>query len=364
MNLIKILTNPIYLRNLIKLKFEFKPPNQAEILIYDNTTTESGYTDILFKKKNRVIFFNRFEKINIFVLYKSLINRKYNKLTKNYIYHYFSYVKPKIIYTSIDNNPAFYLLKFIYPQAIYISDQNGMRDNLFYSYCRNQIKKKKLKYLCDYYFVFGDYEKQRTKKIINGKIISSGNSHNNFYTVKKYKKKRIITYISSKIYLRPELEKKIFKKLIKFCEKFDYKLFYLDRPRQNNKKLLISSFGSQNWNYIQSRSRLLKYKILSQSKLVAFAHSTLGYEFLSRGSKCVAFNHQNYNYSNLFKVNKNGQFWCEPENYNIVEKKLNEVINYTDHQWKNIIKKNATKIMYYDKNNKIKKKIIDKVLNE
>ena len=39
-------------------------------------------------------------------------------------------------------------------------------------------------------------------------------------------------------------------------------------------------------------------------------------------------------------------------------------MNYTDHQWKNIIKKKATKIMYYDKNNKLKKKIIDRILNE
>lgn len=363
MSLIKILTNHVYFKNLIKIKFEFKPPEQVEILIYDNTTTESGYTDILFKKKKKISFFNRFEKINIFILYKSLINRKYSKLIKNYVYHYFNHVKPKIIYTSIDNNPAFYLLKHIYPNAIYISDQNGMRDNLFYSYCKNQIKLKKKNFLCDYYFVFGDYENKRMKKIINGKIISSGNSHNNFYSIKKQKKRKIITYISSKIYLRPELEKKIFKKLIKFSQKFNYKLFYLDRPRQNNKNLLTKAFESKNWNYLQTKSRHLKYKILSQSKLVTFAHSTLGYELLSRGSKCVAFNHQNYNYSNLFKVKKNGKFWCDPDKYSVVEKKLNEVINYSDQEWKNIIKKNATKIMYYDKNNKIKKKIIDKILN-
>ena len=360
MNLLKILTNPNILRNLTKIKFEFKPPTQAEILIYDNATNESGYTDIFFKRKNKVTFFNRFEKINIFILYKSLIKRKYSKFKKNYIYHYFCYVKPKIIYTCVDNNPAFYLLKLIYPQAIYISDQNGMRDGLFYSYCKNQ---KKIKYLCDYFFVFGDYEKQRTKKIIKGKIISSGNSHNNFYTIKKQKKKRMITYISSKFSLYPELEKKIFKKLIRFCEKFNYKLFYLGR-QGDDKELLVRSFESQNWNYIQSKSGHLKYKILSQSKLVAFAHSTLGYQFLSRGSKCVVFNHQKFNYSNLFKENKNGQFWCEPKDYNVVEKKIKKVINYNDHQWKNIIKKKATKIMYYDKNNKLKKKIIDRILNE
>ena len=108
----------------------------------------------------------------------------------------------------------------------------------------------------------------------------------------------------------------------------------------------------------------MKYKILSQSKLITFAHSTLGYQFLSRGSKCVAFNHQKYNYSNLFKVKKNGKFWCDPDKYSVVEKKLLEIINYTDREWKKIIKFYATKIMYYDKNNKKKKEISNKILND
>ena len=60
MSLIKILTNHVYLKNLIKIKFEFKPPEQVEILIYDNATTEAGFTDIFFKKKNKIYFFNKF----------------------------------------------------------------------------------------------------------------------------------------------------------------------------------------------------------------------------------------------------------------------------------------------------------------
>jgi len=364
MNLLKTLTNPVYLKNLFRIKFEFKQPNKADILIYDNETTERGYTDIFFKNKNKISFFNRLEKINLFILFKSLLFRKFNSLKENYIYHFFNYVKPKIVYTSIDNNPAFYLLKFIFPKAIYLSDQNGMRDNIFYDFCKKQIKEKKKKYICDYYFVFGDYEKKRTKKIINGKILSLGNTKNNFFTIKKQKQKRIITYISSKIKLRPEMEKKIFTKLIKFCDKYKYKLYFLDRPGQNNKKLLEKIFKSSNWNYIKYKTNFTKYKILSQSKLIAFAHSTLGYEFLSRGSKCISFNNRHYNYSNLSKMNKMGKFWCSPDKYEIVEKKLLEILNYTDREWKKIIKLYSTKIMYYDKKNKNKKKIIYKILND
>jgi len=160
------------------------------------------------------------------------------------------------------------------------------------------------------------------------------------------------------------MEKKIFTKLIKFCDKYKYKLYFLDRPGQNNKKLLEKIFKSSNWNYIKYKTNFTKYKILSQSKLIAFAHSTLGYEFLSRGSKCISFNNRHYNYSNLSKMNKMGKFWCSPDKYEIVEKKLLEILNYTDREWKKIIKLYSTKIMYYDKNNKNKKKIIYKILND
>ena len=50
---------------------------------------------------------------------------------KNYKLNIFRDVSPKIIYTSIDNNLGFFKLKDLYPNATYIADQNGMRDENF-----------------------------------------------------------------------------------------------------------------------------------------------------------------------------------------------------------------------------------------
>lgn len=363
MNIFKVLSNPYYLNNLVKIKLDIFPPKKADILIYDYETVRGGYSDIMFKNEKKEFFFNRFEKLNLYIFLKSLIIYKFINFKKNYIFHFFNYVKPKIVYTSIDNNPAFYLLKNIYPETVYIADQNGQRNNIFYEHCYNEIKKNDIKYSCDYCFVFGQFEKKRLKKIIKGNIIAAGNTRNNFYIIKKQRKKKIITYISSKIRRRTELETKIFGNLIKFCRKFNYKLFFLDSAGQNNKKLLTKIFKSDGWNYIQFKSNSSKYKFLSQNKLIAFAHSTLGYQFLSRGLKCVAFNHNFYNYSNLFKINKIGKFWCSPDKYNTVEKKILEVIRCNDTEWKKIFKTQAPKIMYFDKKNKLKKKIINKILN-
>tara|TARA_A100001015_G_C14388461_1_gene480740 strand:+ start:112 stop:255 length:144 start_codon:yes stop_codon:yes gene_type:complete len=47
-----------------------------------------------------------------------------------------------------------------------------------------------------------------------------------------------------------------------------------------------------------------------------------------------------------------------------LKKKLLEVIRYSDAEWKKIFKTQVFKIMYFDKKNKLKKKIINKILNE
>lgn len=211
--------------------------------------------------------------------------------------------------------------------------------------------------------MFGGYERERLKKIIKGKIIIAGNSRNNFIKIKKQKKQKIITYISSKIRLRPVLEKKIFSKLIIFCKKFNYKLFFLDRPNQNNKNYLISIFGEGNWKYVQYKNNYTKYKLLSKSKLIAFAHSTLGYQFLSRGSRCISFNNNYYNYSNLFHTKKTGEYWCSPNKYKTVEKKLLEILSFTNSQWKSVVKLFVKEVLFYDNNNKKRKKIINTILN-
>ena len=60
MNIFKVLSNPNYLRNLIKIKFDIFPPKKADILVYDYTTVTSSFSDILFKKKSKEFFYNRF----------------------------------------------------------------------------------------------------------------------------------------------------------------------------------------------------------------------------------------------------------------------------------------------------------------
>ena len=85
----------------------------------------------MFKKNDIEFYDTRYESINIFVIL----------FTLNYKINYFKFVSPKIIYTAIDNNIGFFKLKDIFPSPIYIADQKGMRDNIFYNECKNFLRK-------------------------------------------------------------------------------------------------------------------------------------------------------------------------------------------------------------------------------
>ena len=83
---------------LFKLNFQFLPPKKSDVLVYDNMTVVTGYSSIIFKNTNIEVFYSRYEKINLFILIKSIFFFfKFKNLIKNYKFYYFKAVRPKII---------------------------------------------------------------------------------------------------------------------------------------------------------------------------------------------------------------------------------------------------------------------------
>lgn len=92
------------------MKIYFYPPNKTDLLVYDRQSVFNGLFNALFKNvKNYSILDSRYESINVYILFLSLL--KFNFCIKNlkniYKRIYLQHVQPKIIYTSIDNNPGF-----------------------------------------------------------------------------------------------------------------------------------------------------------------------------------------------------------------------------------------------------------------
>ena len=350
----------IDLKKFFKMKLNFFPPEKSNILIYDYVSLTNGSANILFRNLKKTIYFNRYENINLYILFKAISFPKYKELKKNYKYHYLKQVNPKIVYTSIDNNPGFFLLKDIYPNATYIADQENIRNNDFYNLCIKEKRINKTVFKCDYFFTLGKKEKKRIKKIIKTKIIVGGNTkNNNFNNIKIKKTKKIITFISSKIWRRTNLERAIFNNLIIFCKKYKYKLFFLDRRYENNKPLLKKLFKSDNWYYLQIDSFKKKFNFLKKIfNRICPLHFRI--PIIIKGARVVAFNHNLLNPDDKIA----GPFWCKPYNYKIFEKKLLKVISYNQREWKKISDKYSKDILVYDKKNLKKRIVIDKILNK
>ena len=120
MNFTKVETFFKSIFSLIKIRWQFYPPSKRKILIYDKVTNIS----FLFSKNSYEVLHVRYEKINLNILLRTLLKYGIKNLKNNYKKSFIEYVSPKIVYTGIDNNPAFYKLKDICKKPNYIISCN------------------------------------------------------------------------------------------------------------------------------------------------------------------------------------------------------------------------------------------------
>tara|TARA_Y100001970_G_scaffold61123_1_gene78011 strand:- start:7407 stop:8507 length:1101 start_codon:yes stop_codon:yes gene_type:complete len=350
-----------------------KKPYKKDVLIYDKKS--SDFADLFFKKKSCEFLCVRFESINLYIIYITLLKSGFKNFKDNYKKNFIERVSPKIVFTAIDNNPAFYNLKNIIQKPIYISLQNGMRDNQFYEQCKILIKKKRMKLKADYIFLFGESEKKRFSKIIKGKISCIGNAINNHYKFnsKNIKKKiRSIMYVSQyniSMFEREkhpidtfEEDKKIFNKLNTFCNKKNIKLIFCSKVGRSLENFFREKFSKGKWIYYPRESRHKTYKRLNEQQMVVFGYSTLGFEALAKGLRCVSF-YKNFPIEGSYlRYPKSGSFWTDSLRYSDFENILNKVINFSNKNWKMISNKYSEQILSYNPGNTKVKKILNRIL--
>lgn len=357
------------------MKLIFLPPKKADYLIYDRISLNRGMFEALFKiKKNFSIMDVRYESINLYVLFISLITFKFRELKNIYKKKYLEIVKPKIVYTSIDNNPAFFNLKNLYPNALYVSDQNGIAKvvgqtwpNDFFKNCIkfNKTNNKKLK--SDLIFTFNENDKKYMSKIIESNVFALGNSKINNIKIVKKKIKKII-FINSGLFKETiNKEVQIFKIIEKYAYINKYKLILLSRRDKTFEKFYRKKFGNGKWFY-KSRDNFANssYNFLKKSgdAIIAFSHSTLGFEAMAVGFKCVIFLHKLAKQNSVWTNSDKGFFWTNNLNYLPVKKIFDRVIKCDHKKWKLISEKISNKYMSYDFMNKNKRALIKKFLNK
>ena len=363
---------------LFKAKWDFKKPKKRDVLIYDYMSINNGFVKNLFSKKSYEIIHVRYETINFYVLLSTLIKHGFKDIVNNYKKTFFNFVSPKIIYSGVDSHTSFYKLKHIYKKATFINDQYGISKvtgkgwpNEFCWDLKNYYKKNKKKPFVDIMFVFGNNEKKRLKPIIDGKYFVLGNTKNNSFPVHKKVKKNDITYICSGLW-QPSWNRqcKVFKLLSKYCENKNIRLNFIPKKPQkkfasHDESYYRKKLGKGKWHFVDhSKKGFNIYNFINTQKLIVFAHSTLGFEALSKGIKVLVFTSDfpEKNSSKYYK--KNGLFWTDSLNYKILSSYVDKVAKMKKKDWKRIYKKYSYEILSFDKNNYKKKKIINSILKK
>ena len=352
------------------IKFDFNKIKQKKFLVYDAMSLPG--IKLLLKKNNYNIYYNRYEKINFWVLLKTIFSFNSINFRENYKINYIKSANPKVIMTFIDNNPSFYYLKKKFPKIITISIQNGNRTKDDFD------KLKGYKNLeSDYFFVFSNSVANKFKNYIKSNYIISGSIKCNFFKKKNFKKKEEILFISqhnkkTDISINEQI---ILNLLIKIKER--YKINFRILLKKNLEEFFVKKFPFLNKDiFLKNENVFSSYKHIQRYKLVVFIDSTLGYEALGMGIPAFAVpigcegsiaawlkkkklrKPEKFGYPK--KLTNYGYCWANKFNEKIVIKKILKTFKN-----KRVSKKKQNldirDIMFYDYKNKKIKKILSEI---
>ena len=81
---------------LLKAKWVFTKPQKKEVLVYDDMSNLGA--KFLFNKNDYEILHIRYEKINLIILFKTIISNGLKNIRDNYKINYLKSVSPKIVF--------------------------------------------------------------------------------------------------------------------------------------------------------------------------------------------------------------------------------------------------------------------------
>jgi hypothetical protein len=343
--------------NLFLARWNFKKPDNKKFLIYDREGSE--IFSLFLKKNSFEILDIRGESVNFYILLYTVYNNGFLNFIKNYKINYIKIVAPKFAITIIDNNLSFYQLKDLFNKTIFISIQGGRRDNIFFDQCKHYYLKTNKRLSVDYFFVLGRNEIKRFDKYINTKFYLLGSLRNNHFTLKEknqFNNKKKVLFISKKYnFLLGNHEIRTFNAVYEYCLNKGYQLSLCTRSSSFEEKYYRDRLIKGEWIYIPY-SMKSSYNSLNSSDIIVYTNSTLGLEALIKNKKVIVFplNSKSFPIKGYDKVyGSSGPFWMS----NFKEKKAHQLIrkveNYTQFQWKFIIKKYVSDIISYNPNNTI-----------
>lgn len=371
---------------ILKTKIFFRKPKKKEILIFDQTGYEILKNALDLNSAQVSFCSTRLEDFNLSVFMRVILNRRLSY--KSYLKQYIKLVNPKIVLTFIDNNLFFYQLKKDFPHIKFISIQNGYRflnDEMLTTLYNNKIKKTH--YLSDFYFVFNKQMKKLIERYIDTNCVVAGSLRNNKFLIKKSNDNfngnigfisRFTLAISKSLYEKNEknpdyLVHKFSSKLLcntaEYCKRYDKKLFILTTRAsllEQEKKYYEKILQNYQYEYLIKENELDSYHNLLKVDILISPSSTLGSEALGRGLKVLSFSEDKILGSNFgwpFIQNLQGPFFSNNYEYANLYKMLNYIEKLSFEKWKELLDNYSDYTCFFDYDNEIIKKLIEKILN-
>lgn len=358
------------------IKIEILPPPKKKYLIFEEQHS-NVVKKLISEKKEIEILHTRLEKINLFILLKSLF--KFNFRMFDYFQEYINYVEPKFLITILDNSSQFYKFKCDSGKKVVI--QNGKRTllDIFYEFKNN---KNSIEYYSDVLFLHNSCVGEEYKKYIKGNVRVIGSIWSNFkkinYKQNLDKNDDLIlvssfreNYINNKGFVFNNIkwakyiyyEKFFLKCLNNFLIKNNYKLKILTKygndTFESEKNYYLKFFNPKKIEIIKNKKRD-NFDLIDNASLVIGFESTLIYEAFGRGKKVYFLGLRgktnllkSRNFAWPYKPLNKGLFWNNSLNFNSFDEDIKKLINLSSFQWKVLFLKYRNKIMSYDANNKI-----------
>ena len=343
-------------------KLSLKKEQKKDIVFFDKKFAK-------IKIKSFSVHSFDYDKVNIGIFIQSLIYfiKSRKKITLKYVYlkFFLEKVKPKIVVGHNFNDIMFKL-----------NDLNLNIKSIMYLHNRlylNQITNMKKKYSnskIDFFFVCDHLHKRILSKFISSKFFINGLTKNNEIDIKLVKKKFDIMIISE---FRNLPLNHFYVKCLSFIART-----VSEYAKINNLKVLVALNSSRDEKKFERQNEVDFFKRIDSkfyfnnnnsyqnaelSKLSICLASNLGKDLLARRHK-VLFLPFLSKYSKEYKsmyLKKNSKFVHKTENKNEIFKKIDNLLNMKEKDWKSILVKSNNKFIF-DKNNKIMKKLIKKII--
>lgn len=363
----------------------WRSPKPADILVFDAEMAE--LLEPFLQSTSHHVLHQRSKGLNVAILLRSL---RHGISLDGYVRTYALAVRPKLVLSLLDNDPALYRVKDYLPHTRVVAIQNGWRGYT------NDIFGLKFgaqdKLACDEILAFGPAVAREFENIIDGRAVSIGSFKNNLVPIRHNRESKTVALISTlrgKVDLDSTVQvagsdksvryAEIFERRLRlatychdFCKREGLHLRILGKDPEIGREFSMYSerLGQpgETWSFTPRSTLLANYPELDQARAVVSSSSSLGYEALGRGCRAAFFmidheilNDLGTNFGWPLQLPDRGDFWTHHLSKDEVERVLHHVVKSSDPEWYSSSEAITRELISFEEGNTTLRKIIESI---